>query len=78
MKQILLPEDAPFSPEQKEWLNGYLTALLAPYEGEDKVPGVPVTIAWGSQTGTSETLAKKFSKVASKSGVEPTSQCRCS
>ena len=72
MKQILLPEDAPFSPEQKEWLNGYLTALLAPFEGEEKVPGIPVTIAWGSQTGTSETLAKKFGKLASKSGVEPT------
>ena len=72
MKQIILPEDAPFSPEQKEWLNGYLTALLAPYEGEDKVPGIPVTIAWGSQTGTSETMAKKFSKLAAKSGVEPT------
>lgn len=72
MKQIILPADAPFSPEQREWLNGYLSALLAPYEGEDKVPGIPVTIAWGSQTGTSETLAKKFSKLAAKSGVEPT------
>ncbi len=72
MNQILLPDDAPFSPEQKEWLNGYLTALLAPYEGEDAAPGVPVTIVWGSQTGTSETLAKKFSKLASKSGVDPT------
>lgn len=72
MKHIILPEDAPFSSEQREWLNGYLTALLAPYEGEDKVPGIPVTIAWGSQTGTSETLAKKFSKLAAKSGVEPT------
>lgn len=72
MKHIILPEDAPFSSEQREWLNGYLTALLAPYEEEEKVPGIPVTIAWGSQTGTSETLAKKFSKLAAKSGVEPT------
>lgn len=71
MKQIILPDDAPFSSEQREWLNGYLTALLAPYEGEESVPGVPVTIAWGSQTGTAETLAKKFSKLAAKSGVEP-------
>ena len=71
MKQIILPDDAPFSSEQKEWLNGYLSALLAPYEVEDLVPGIPVTIAWGSQTGTSETLAKKFGKVAAKSGVDP-------
>ncbi len=72
MKHLILPEEAPFSPEQREWLNGYLSALLSPYEGADKVPGIPVTIAWGSQTGTSETLAKKFSKLAAKSGVEPT------
>lgn len=72
MKQIILPADAPFSPEQREWLNGYLSALLTPYEGEKAIPGIPVTIAWGSQTGTSETLAKKFSKLAAKSGVEPT------
>ncbi len=72
MKQIILPNEAPFSPEQREWLNGYLSALLAPYDEGDKVPGIPVTIAWGSQTGISESLAKKFSKLAAKSGVAPT------
>jgi len=72
MNNIILPTDAPFSAEQREWLNGYLSALLAPYQEEETVPGIPVTIAWGSQTGTSETLSKKFSKVASKSGIDPT------
>jgi len=71
MKQIILPEDAPFSPEQREWLNGYLSALLAPFGDAEKKAGIPVTIAWGSQTGTAESLAKKFAKVASKSGVDP-------
>ncbi|MEM9366509.1 MAG: sulfite reductase subunit alpha [Planctomycetota bacterium] len=71
-KQVILPEEAPFSPEQREWLNGYLTALLAPFAEEDSAPGVPVTIAWGSQTGSAETLAKKFAKVATKAGVDPT------
>lgn len=72
MKQVILPDDAPFSPEQREWLNGYLSALLAPFGESNSAPGVPVTIAWGSQTGTAESLAKKFAKVASKSGVDPT------
>lgn len=71
MKHIILPEDAPFSPEQREWLNGYLSALLAPFGEAQSTPGIPVTIAWGSQTGNSESLAKKFSKIAAKSGVEP-------
>ncbi len=71
MKHIILPEDAPFSPEQREWLNGYLSALLSPFGEEQSTPGIPVTIAWGSQTGTSEALAKKFSKIAAKSGIEP-------
>lgn len=71
MKHIILPEEAPFSAEQREWLNGYLSALLAPFGEEQKAAGIPVTIAWGSQTGTSETLAKKFSKLAAKSGVDP-------
>lgn len=70
---VILPNDAPFSPEQREWLNGYLTGLLAPYAGgaEESVPGVPVTILWGSQTGTAESLAKKFAKQGSKSGIDP-------
>ena len=72
MKQVILPDDAPFSPEQREWLNGYLTALIAPFGESESAPGIPVTIAWGSQTGTSETLAKKFAKAASKAGVDPT------
>ena len=72
MKQVILPEDAPFSPEQREWLNGYLTALLAPFGDQEKEAGIPVTIAWGSQTGTAESLSKKFAKLASKSGVDRT------
>ncbi len=69
----ILPEDAPFSPEQREWLNGYLTGLLAPFAGgaEQAPTGIPITIAWGSQTGTSEGLAKKFAKAATKAGLQP-------
>ena len=69
----IIPDDAPFSPEQREWLNGYLTGLLAPYAGggAEEIPGLPVTIIWGSQTGTSEGLAKKFAKIGKNSGLDP-------
>ncbi|MDB9741940.1 flavodoxin domain-containing protein [Akkermansiaceae bacterium] len=74
LQNVILPEDAPFSPEQREWLNGYLTGLLAPYAGgsAEQKPGLPVTIITGSQTGTAEGLAKKFSKKAKSSGIDPT------
>ncbi len=74
LTQVILPDDAPFTPEQREWLNGYLTGILAPYAGgtEDNTPTLPVTVLWGSQTGTSEGLAKKFAKQGKKSGLAPT------
>ncbi|RYG69794.1 sulfite reductase subunit alpha [bacterium] len=39
----LLPESAPFSPEQRSWLNGFLSASL----------GLPANIPSGPATGTS-------------------------
>ena len=27
---LLIPETAPFSPEQRAWLSGYFAALLSP------------------------------------------------
>lgn len=60
---IVLPDDAPFTPEQKVWLNNYLSRILSggpPQGGQG--PVVPVTILWGSQTGNAESCAKKLSK----------------
>ena len=75
---VNLPPDAPFSPEQIGWLNGYLAARMqvqgaaAPARGGvDTAPapaGKPLTILWGSQTGSSEGLAKKASKSLSAKG----------
>jgi sulfite reductase (NADPH) flavoprotein alpha-component len=69
----ILPDDAPFSSEQREWLNGFLSGLLSQYDpgNETAAPSIPVTILWGSQTGTSEGLAKKFAKLGRKSGLDP-------
>lgn len=66
-----IPQNAPFTPEQIGWLNGYLAARMQ-VQGTSTAPavpsaeaapaGLPLTILWGSQTGNSESLAKKASK----------------
>lgn len=72
-----LPETAPFTLEQRAWLNGYLAGLLS----ADKlvVAGTaaqasPATrsllILFGSQTGTSETLAQRLAREAKPHGFQ--------
>ena len=77
-----IPETAPFSEEQRQWLNGFLAgifsgvptgvgagapALAAPAAVEKK----PVLILFGSQTGNAEGLAKKLKTTAEKRGLAP-------
>ncbi len=70
-----IPDNAPFSPEQRAWLNGFLAGLfsrapqVAPASAVE--PLRPLTILWGSQTGTSEGLAKKAAKLAGRRGFAP-------
>ncbi|HVZ64449.1 MAG TPA: sulfite reductase subunit alpha [Lacunisphaera sp.] len=75
----LLPETAPFTPEQRAWLNGFLAGLfsrgpVAPVAGSEQLrtpavaPLQPLTILFGSQTGTAEALAKRAAKEAGKRG----------
>ena len=69
---IQIPEDAPFSPEQRAWLEEFLTkALAGGAEAAPAGPTVPVTVLWGSQTGNSEGLAKQLIKRMKKGGFEP-------
>ncbi|MEM9081298.1 MAG: flavodoxin domain-containing protein [Verrucomicrobiota bacterium] len=59
-----VPESAPFSPEQRAWLNEFFTQQFAG-AGAPAVasgPAVPVTIVWGSQTGNAEGCAKRMAK----------------
>ncbi len=60
---LFVPENAPFSAEQREWLNDFFAKQLA--GGAAPVatgPAVPVTILWGSQTGNAESCAKRMAK----------------
>ncbi len=70
---IQIPADAPFNAEQRAWLNDFLTKALAQglQTGQDSSPAVPVTVIYGSQTGTAEGLAKKLVKSLKKGNFAP-------
>ena len=86
MPQIpFIPENAPFTPQQRLWLNGYLAGLFSDASlaqqamdglaAAPTAPARPLTILFGSQTGTAEGLAKKTSKQAAKVGFAPKLVC---
>lgn len=72
----VIPETAPFNAEQRMWLNGYLAGIFSgtnhgtaiPTTGEAAVDRGSILFAFGTQTGGSETLARKFAKDAKKQG----------
>ena len=66
-----IPENAPFSEEQRAWLNGFLAGIFSTTPGETQAPATPVTLLWGSQTGTCETLSRKTAKALKKQGFDP-------
>jgi len=70
---IQIPEDAPFTPEQRAWLNDFLSKALAQgnQAAAQNSPSVPVTVMYGSQTGTAAGLAKKLVKTLKKGNFEP-------
>lgn len=75
----LVPDTAPFSPEQRAWLNGFLAGVFSRTQGAQPSPLnappaalQPLTILFGSQTGTAEGLAKKVAKEAGKHAFAPT------
>ncbi|HXI72448.1 MAG TPA: flavodoxin domain-containing protein [Verrucomicrobiae bacterium] len=70
-----IPETAPFSTEQRAWLNGFLAGLhsSAP-AGAAAAPAAnaePLLILFGSQTGSAEGLAKKVAKESQSRGFAP-------
>jgi sulfite reductase (NADPH) flavoprotein alpha-component len=75
-----IPESAPFTPEQRAYLNGFLAGMFSrvPAAGGATAtapapkPLEPLTILFGSQTGNCEGLAKRIAKEAGKREFAPT------
>ncbi len=74
-----IPENAPFTPEQRGWLNGYFAGIFSrePVQGMASTSSLPVKpisrplkILYGSQTGTAEGLAYETAERAQAKGFE--------
>lgn len=71
-----IPEAAPFSTEQRAWINGYLAGLFSGNTASAPVATSAPSLGsllflYGSQTGSAEGLARRFAKEAKKRGYEP-------
>ncbi len=69
----LLPEDAPFTREQRAWLNGFFAGLLtqlATRTGPAVASKLKVPVLYASQTGTAESLSRKLAKEARAKGFD--------
>ena len=74
-----LPESAPFTPEQRVYLNGFFAGLYSRVPAAATTapataakPLAPLTILFGSQTGNAENLARRIAKEAGQRGFAPT------
>src|SRR5476651_1794672 len=80
-----IPENSPFTAEQRMWLNGFLAGVFSNADPSAASalagsltasvgaagPKVPLVVLYGSQTGTAEGLAKKTRTEAEKRGFAP-------
>ena len=72
-----IPENAPFSVEQRAWLNGFFAGLFYDRSSQGTPtstpasPVVPLLVLFGSQTGTAEALARRIAKQAEKERFAP-------
>jgi len=62
-----IPDNAPFTPEQRDWLNGFLaglysTATISAGPGVEAPSSLKVAVLYASQSGTAEGLARKVAK----------------
>jgi sulfite reductase (NADPH) flavoprotein alpha-component len=69
-----IPENAPFTPEQRAWLNGFLAGLYSSEPEAKNTKKLPLNIAvyFATQSGVAERLAKKMAKALKADGHHPT------
>lgn len=69
-----VPDNAPFTPEQRAWLNGFLAGMFssAPVGSPAVAPaGKRIAVLYASQSGTAEALARKLAKELKAQGHTP-------
>jgi sulfite reductase (NADPH) flavoprotein alpha-component len=70
----VIPDNAPFTPEQRAWLNGFLAGLFStsaqPVATESKTSH-RIAVLYASQSGTAEGLARKLAKELKAQGHVP-------
>ncbi len=76
-----IPNNAPFTPEQIAWLNGFFAGFFnqavaggAPVSAAAATPAAPkasLLVLYGSQSGNAETFAKKVGREAGARGFAP-------
>lgn len=76
-----IPDDAPFSGEQKAWLNGMFAGLYSTQEvdpeamggsmgdGARAAPAATITVLYGTQTGNAEGLARRTTDALREHGL---------
>jgi len=73
-----IPDDAPFTPSQRAWLNGFLAGIYcqttAPAGAAQPVAPakLKLNVLFGSQSGNAESIAKRLVKEAKKQGYDAT------
>jgi sulfite reductase (NADPH) flavoprotein alpha-component len=66
-----IPENAPFSPAQRAWLNGFLAGLFSQQSAAAQTrPKIRANVYFGTETGNSEALAKQTAKFLQSRGFE--------
>ncbi len=69
-----IPDNAPFTPEQRAWLNGFLASIFSgqsqPATDAPKA-GLRIAVLYASQSGTAEGLARKVAKELKAQGHTP-------
>ena len=78
MDKPYIPNDAPFSEDQRAWLSGFLAGLNSRVSvgGQTKSPNStaqvrPLDILFGTQTGNSEAVANDAAAIARSKGFHP-------
>jgi sulfite reductase (NADPH) flavoprotein alpha-component len=72
-----IPETAPFTLEQRAWLNGFLAGLFSQTPPAPQLNGAPAAnaepllVLFGSQTGSAEGLARRVANEAQQRGFAP-------